>query len=241
MVANSQEPRQTGKTFPVSNLSGYKGGLPFYTAFHQKYTTRLLLLKTTEETPELKKYLRITDSQSGRLKNLQLFSGGTPSDVHRSKLLDENIAFDEELIDPEFYSFLDVTQRELLDRVAIEFDGSSGLSRVSIANRLVLSNETRDAIAGTLVKYRKELFLPYFRHCFAAKLSEDHEFRDCEFSGRYLALLDQAILEHLSRAERKRYEDWITKTSLPDSVVDAIKRKAPLPKGLVSLAAPDGD
>ena len=236
-VGSSHEPtRQDDKIVSVAFATGYKGGLPFCTAFHQEWTTRLLLLNAASDIPELRQYLRITDAQSDQINELELFNVGGFNDKLKSKLLDQNSAVDEEMVDSRFYAFLDDTQLELLDRLALEFDGCSGLSRISIANRLALSEETRRSVASTLVKYREQMYLPYFRHCFAAKLPADHKFRDCEFSGRYLALLNQSILVHLSRDERKRHDEWVLRTALPNRVIEAIKLKSPLPEGLFALA-----
>lgn len=236
-IVSSDEPAlQDTKNVYAAVASGYKGGLPFGTAFHQAWTTRLLLLRASGDIPELQHHLRITDAQADRISDLRLVDDEMPSDAQRSKLLDANIAFDEDLLDPKFYAFLDETQRELLDRLAIEFDGSAGLSRISIADRLGLSQKTRQSIASTLVKVREELYLPYYLHCFAAKLPADHSFRDCEFSGRYLTLLNQSILAHLSREERKTHDEWVMRTAPPRSVIEAIKQKSPLPEGLFGLA-----
>ncbi len=221
-------------------VRGYKGGLPFYTAFHQSWTTRLLLLNASKKIPKLQKHLRLTESQTKHISSLRLSDAGDLPTAIRKTLLDENAAVDEELIDPNFYGFLDDSQRELLDRLALEFDGSAGLCRKSIADRLDLSEKTRKAISSTVVAYREHLYLPYFRYCFAAKLPPDHDFRDCEFSGRYLMLLNQSILQHLSPDERKIHDEWTSHNVPPHSVVEAIRRAAPLPDGLFALATPNG-
>ena len=117
-------------------VSGYYGGLPFYTAFHQSMTTRLLLLKRANDILELKQYLNLSESQLARIKTLQIGRHGQLSDRQRSTLLDENIAVDEDLIETDFYGFLDDAQQESLDRLAFEFDGLAGLTRTSIARRI---------------------------------------------------------------------------------------------------------
>jgi hypothetical protein len=217
-------------------LPGYFGGLPFYTAFHQSLTTRLLLLKAADDSPELRKHLRLSDRQLKAIDQIEIGDNGRLSDEARSKLLDENIAVDEDVMDPDFYSFLDDTQRESLDRLALEFDGCAGLSRLSVANRLKLSSDTRQAIASTIVEMREHVYLPYFRYRFVAKLPTDHEYRKCVFVGEFLVSMNREILTHLSDKERESYTAWVSRTQPPSAVIEAIKQKAPLPEGLFGLA-----
>ncbi|TVP97441.1 MAG: hypothetical protein EA381_14980 [Planctomycetaceae bacterium] len=155
--------------------------------------------------------------------------------------MDPNIAFDEDLLDPSFYGILSEAQRELLDRISLEFDGLSGLSRKSIADRLSISETTRTRIAETLVSYRENGWLPYFRYEFAAKLPPDYEYRRCVYVGQFLLALDHTIAEHLNVQELKALNDWIETTRPPRDVVDAIKKAAPLPGGLFSINLSPGE
>lgn len=219
----------------VLNVGGYYGGLPFYTAFHQQMTTRLILLKAAPGIPELTGYLLLTDAQSQSFKDLRLPDRSELTEAQIATLLDPNIAFDEHLLDPSFYSILSEDQRELLDRISVEFDGLSGLSRKSIADRLSISEASRTRIGESLVSYRDNGWLPYFRYEFAAKLPLDHDYRKCVFVGQFLLALNQAIAEQLNAQELEAWNDWIKSTQPPRDVVESIKRAAPLPGGLFSI------
>jgi len=222
----------------IRGLEGYFGGLPFYTAFHQSSTTRLLLLKAARNVPELKEHLRLSESQMTKIETLQIAEHRQLSDAQRTTLLDENMAIDEDLVDAHFYGFLDETQLESLDRLSVEFDGLAGLTRTSIAKRLKLTPATRDATRKALVSMREQAWLPYFRWEFAAQLPADHEYRKSVFVGKYLILLKQAIAKQLSEDEMKSLAEWLSRTKPPDKVVEAVKRKAPLPNGLFGLVKP---
>lgn len=225
----------------VLTITGYYGGLPFYTAFHQEMTTRLILLKAAPGIPELTGYLLLTDAQSQRLKDLKIPDRSELTVAQIATLLDSNIAFDEHLLDPSFYNILSEHQRELLDRISVEFDGLSGLSRKSIADRLSLSEATRKRISESLVSYRDNGWLPYFRYEFAAKLPPDHDYRKCVFVGQFLFALNQTIAEQLNAHELEALSDWIKTTQPPRNVVESIKRAAPLPGGLLSLNISTGE
>lgn len=214
---------------------GYKGGLPFYTAFHQGLTTRLLLLHASRKSPELAKHLRLSEEQRQHIEKLALPDLHSLRSDHSDAILDDNAAIDEEIVDPDFYNFLDEEQRSRLDGVSLVFDGWSAISRTSLSNRLQLSDETRLAVAAVITKHREDIFLPYARYVFAAKLPKDHDFRDCEFTGRYLSALNRAIAEKLSPDELKRFIDWANRSPPKHEVVESIRGLAPLPAGLFGL------
>jgi hypothetical protein len=233
-IEDSVAAKQQPKEMPLA--SGYVGGLPFYTAFHQGVaTTRLILLKAASDIPELAEYLHLSAPQLKTIKTTKITDGGELTDVQVATLLDENAAVDEELVNPNFYGFLDDAQRERLDRLSLEFDGLAGLSRSSIASRLNLSLATRKRIAITLTRFREEGWLPFFRYEFAGRLPADHGYRKCVFVGEFLAGLNGEIYSHLSADERKACREWNSGTPVPDKVIEAIKRKAPLPEGLFGL------
>jgi hypothetical protein len=222
------------------DADGYKGGIPFYTAFHQRTTTRLMLLHAAKRMPELAKHLHLTDTQIQRIEDLALPDLDSLRSDYRDSILDNNAAIDEEIVDPNFYAFLDDEQRSLLDGLSLSFDGWSALSRTSVSTRIQLSGESKREVATVLTKYREDLYLPYFRHTFAAKLPPDHDYRDCEFNGRYLATLNRAIAAKLSADELKRLSEWTSRSQPPNELVEAIRRLAPLPDGLFSLHPADG-
>jgi hypothetical protein len=185
--------------------------------------------------------LLLTDAQSQSFKDLKIPDRLKLTEAQVATLLDPNIAFDEHLLDPSFYSTLSEAQQELLDRISVEFDGPAGLTRKSIADRPSISETTRTRIAKTLVSYRENGWLPYFRYEFASKLPPDHEYRRSVYVGQFLLALDHTIAEQLNAPELKAWNDWIETTRPPREVVDAIKRAAPLPGGLFSINLSSGE
>src|SRR5690554_5310190 len=116
-------------------LNAYYGGMPFYTAFHQRMTTRLSILKLACDSQVLSDHLRLSETQLSSIENKWIIDGGLLPESVRKTLPNANLQVDEFQIDPNFYQFLDAEQRDRLDRLALEFDGYAGLILSSVAER----------------------------------------------------------------------------------------------------------
>ncbi|MEL6107614.1 MAG: hypothetical protein AAFU85_16365 [Planctomycetota bacterium] len=217
-------------------IQAYYGGLPFYTAFHQHMTTRLSILKASSESPVLTDYLQLTAPQRTIVGTKKITEQWAVTDPVRASLPNENFQIDEFQIDPNFYGFLNPVQRERLDRLAIEFDGSAGLCLTSVAERLQITDETCESIQRKLSDYHESTWLPYFRYEFAARLPADHKYRRCVLVGQYALGVERVVLSALSERERQRLSTWLKKDPPPHEVTEEIRRLAPLPEGLFALA-----
>ncbi len=217
-------------------IQAYYGGLPFYTAFHQHMTTRLSILKASADSPVLANYLQLTAAQRTIVASKKIADKWAVTDSVRATLPNENFQIDESQIDPDFYGFLDPTQRERLDRLAIEFDGYAGLCLTSVAERVQIPQETCESIRTKLSEYHESIWLPYFRHEFAAQLPADHKYRRCVFVGRYTLGVEGLVLFTLNDNERQMLSTWLKKDPPPYEVTEAIRQLAPLPDGLFGLA-----
>jgi hypothetical protein len=211
---------------------GYPGGMAFHTAFHFGITTRYLLLKTATELPEVRDYLGLDAEQIGVISRLQALK----LDATQAKALaDPNAEPDEHVVDPDYFRFLSGEQLSRLDLLTFWFDGYPFLSRSSVANRVELSPETRTKVASILLENREDIYLPYVRANFAAKLPPNHKYRDSELFGRFSAGLNHEIVDVLEPSEITRMFEWLTSEPRPDEAAKAIKQIAPLPDGFDAL------
>jgi hypothetical protein len=216
-------------------LNSYYGGIPFYTAFHQRMTTRLSILKASRDSELLSEHLRLSETQRSTIESTWITDDGLLPEPVRNTLPNANLQVDEFQIDPKFYQFLEPEQRERLDRLAIEFDGYAGLVLNSVAERVKLSPETVESIRTMLSEYHESAWLPFFRYEFAGRLPADHKYRRCVFVGKYALEVDKAILSALNDDEQRRLSDWLAKEP-PYIVSEAVRQIAPLPEGLFGLA-----
>lgn len=120
--------------------------------------------------------------------------------------------------------------------MAVEFDGYAGLTLTSVAERVQLTQETRESIRTKLAEYHESTWLPYFRYEFAGKLPADHQYRRCVFVGQYALGVDQVVLSALNDEEQQRLSDWLEIDPPSYDVIEAIRKLAPLPEGLFGLA-----
>lgn len=233
--ASAQDVRPNGEVSPPTPGT-YYGGMPYYTAFHQFMATRLSILKASRDSKTLSEHLRLSQEQRSKIDSLRIHDERGLSDEVRATLPDENSQVDEDAINPDFYDFLDVAQRERLDRLTIEFDGYSALSLISVSKRLEISPEKLKSIRATCSKHREAGWLPFFRFEFASRWPTDHLYRRCVFAGQYALVIDQAILQSLEKDEVKRLSDWLSADPPPHAVTEAVRELAPLPEGLFGLA-----
>ena len=104
-----------------------------------------------------------------------------------------------------------------------------------MADRLNLSDGTRKELKRTISQLRNDLFLPRIRSNYAAKLPQDFEYRDCDFAVRFGTLVNLKVVDILTEKERERVADFIRTSSLPEDLMRALDKLAPLPSGIVAL------
>jgi len=216
---------------------GYPGTMAFHTAFHAGTTSRYLLLKATSQLPEFRDYLVLTVIQIEAIAKLQPLDIDAIRTDNPKAVTDPNAELDEQIANPDYFAFLSSDQINKLDRVTFAFDGFASLSRRSLIKRLKISQTTDAKISAILLKNRENIFLPYFRWRFAAPLPPDHEFQDCDFSGKFITHLNYEIVDALSLTEAQALISWFATHSPPDTLIEKIKRLAPLPTGLFGLDA----
>lgn len=209
----------------------YPGGMLFHTAFQRGITTRYILLKASLRSEELNEYFSLDERQRLHAENLRPVK---LKDKHRRDLLDENAPPDEQLIEPDYFAFLGKDPLIKLDVLALRFDGYMALTRKSLAERLELSEESREKIAKAASELRELIVLPRFRWHFAAPLPNDIGFRDCLYAGSVCTQLNLKIIDLMTDQECERLHQTLVET-LDQEVIQATEKLAVLPDGVWSL------
>lgn len=218
---------------------GYPGSMSLRTAFHQGRTTRFLLLKCSEKSIRLRKYLRLTSSQLNSIHNLKPLDANVVSQ-NRSResspaLTDSNAEPDEQVINPKYFAFLTTDQLSRLDRVAFVFDGCAAITRTSVADRIDLPTAKKEELSAIVKMSREGVFLPFFRSRFPGR-SDPNKCIDCLFVGKFITNLNHRLLHALSEDETKRLEEWMSDNSPPAEMIEELMELAPLPDGLMGVA-----
>lgn len=210
---------------------GYPGSMLFHTAFHGGMTTRFVLLKTALHSEEFAKHLSLDDQQRMRITQLK------PVKIdlkEQAKAADPNAQPDEQIVQLDYYAFLQREQLKKLDMLALRFDGYIALTRQSVATDLELTAATKEKIAKAAVEIREKVFLPRFRLNYAGTPPTDIKYRDCHFAGSLCTQLNVQILDILTDEECRRFGEWLS--SIDDNnAFDAVERLAKLPDGLGAL------
>ncbi len=102
-----------------SSYFNYPGGMLFHTAFHHALTTRYVLLKSAKQCPALKQYLKLNANQMESVDKLRPLHVETPS---KKAATDLNAEPDEQVLDSNYFDFLNTEQLARLDLVAFRFE-----------------------------------------------------------------------------------------------------------------------
>ena len=213
-------------------LFAYPNGLLFHNAFKQGITTRFLLLKTSLKSDQLATYLSLDDSQRKRISEIRASGLQT---LIAEKDTDANEQPDEQLLDRDYFNFLRSEQLRRLDAIAFRYDGYAALTRISLANHLELSDNSRAQIAHAVKAIRDNAIFPQSWRRFGGPQRPDAEYRDCQFAGGVCTQLNLQIIDILTDDECSRLHDFL-KAESDWAVVSSIDQLAALPHGVWSLA-----
>lgn len=217
-------PSQSEGLARIVRFSGYPNSMLFHNAFYAGNSTRFLLLKASLQSPEIADRFEFTKDQIETIRELSPIENvGKP----------ENDSIDEQAINPDFYSFLNDAQRTKLDALTIRFDGLAALTRISLKERVNISDDSVAKIQEIVGKIRNEVLLR-FRMNYAAVLPTDQAFRDVDYSGRVLTHVNETILQSLTPKERDRLFEFLQQ-HFDHELIRAVEKLAPLPQGLIVL------
>jgi hypothetical protein len=207
-------------------MLSYPNGLLDQGHFYGTVSTRYLLLKASKQSELIASRLKLTEEQKLEVKRL----------VPVGQELERFDPTDEQMVEPKYFDFLEPEQLEVLDKLALRFDGYASLFRVSMAERLELSQESLKAIAAIIDNHRETVVAPLLQNQIAeVRKPKDYDFRILHWSGQFGAMVNIEIVNALKDDECDRLYAFAIGLNELVETMDAIQDLAPLPKGLLAI------